>query len=399
MRLKQKSRIHDGVCWSVAWDPTGVRLVSTGEDRRIKLLRQADMSVETITEASESSAKHTRTIRRVSWRGDSRMIAACSFDSTISLWNVSHSDTVRFVTQLSGQENEVKGVCFSACGEQLATCSRDKSIWIFDVSGFLRRSSVSESAGFQEVQSGKAVEDGEFVFPASPSMVVRGDEVECLAILQGHTQDVKSVKFSPHDSHMLVSVSYDDSIKIWRSTSSDDWELSETLRGHIGTVWDVSFNPESTSEFATVSADGTMKIWSNQPPSNPISASKSYLLSGPLGVSSRHHRTSTSFSPVSESWSCQTIQLTSSQIDGIPPPAIHSVDWTRQGLIATACGDNTIRLFLRKGLTNIPISTVKTDSEPNCVSFNPKENLLAVAFDDGSVGIYEIEDYDFLMSV
>jgi WD40 repeat protein len=396
LKLRERLQAHQGLCWNVSWDPSGTLLASCGGDRNIQIWTVNEIKATQLNVSSEPSRKHSRTIRRVAWRRDSGMISAASFDSTISLWSVDKDNGISFATQLSGQENEVKGVSFSPSGEELATCSRDKSIWLFDVSSLLKRSS-SGSSEFQQVQAGGATEEGEFVFPSSPSMVERtsAEDLECLAILEGHSQDVKSVKFSPHDPHMLVSVSYDDSIKIWRSTTSDDWELSETLRGHSGTVWDVVFNPSTISEFVTVSADGSMKIWSSNPPQNPIPASSSYLLSGPLGVSSRHHRAATSFSAVSESWSCQTIQITSSQIPGIPPPVVCSVDWSKNGLIALACGDNAVRLYARKGMSTIPICTIKTESEPNSVAISPTEGLLAVGLDDGSVNLYTIDESIF----
>jgi WD40 repeat protein len=349
----------------------------------------------------DDQVKHTRTIRRIAWRADSRMIAAASFDSTVSLWYSSIKDGLEFLVKLSGQESEVKCVSFSPCGEYLATCSRDKSIWVFDTSGLLGESRNSGSDEFQRLQLEEESQEGEFVFPTSPSVVrsrgLRTEELECLAILEGHSQDVKALRFHPLDPHMLVSVSYDDSIKIWRSTTSDDWELSETLRGHKGTVWDICFNPSCRSEFVTVSADGSMKIWTSNPPQSPIPASSAYLLSGPLGASSRHHMKANSYDLISESWSCQTIQVTSTRTEGIPPAPVYSVDWTEDGLLAVACGDDTIRIYKRHGRSTIPACTIKLDSEPNCVSFRPvrSENgsrLLAVAQDDGLVSIYEVDD-------
>jgi WD40 repeat protein len=75
-------------------------------------------------------------------------------------------------------------------------------------------------------------------------------------------QDVKMVCWHPK-GEVLVSCSYDDSIKVWID-SDGEWECAQTLAGpglgHSSTVWGIAFDREGR-QMVSCSDDQTLRVW------------------------------------------------------------------------------------------------------------------------------------------
>jgi WD40 repeat protein len=249
-------------------------------------------SLTNFAQQSTVSGGHKRSIRSCAWKPNSvgeSVLATGSFDASAGIWrrweegagskaeaaremdftsglaggdgggekdgDDAEDEEWRFAVVLDGHDSEIKSLGFAPTAPLLATCSRDKSVWIWE-----------------------ELED---------------DNFETVAVLQEHEGDVKCVAWSPAEE-LLASGSYDDQIRLWRE-DVDDWACCAVLEGHGGTVWWVEFEgaervgalakSESLSEaqknflqgrdqagprLASCSDDMSIRIWKRIPKDKPV---------------------------------------------------------------------------------------------------------------------------------
>ncbi|KAF9239327.1 WD40-repeat-containing domain protein [Melanogaster broomeanus] len=226
---------HDERAWQVAWNPTKPLLASCSADKTVRLYSYhndgQDPSKIVFSHVTTIPTGHSKTVRSIAWAPSGKTLATGSFDSNVGIWerrepsdddeDPSESEDWECVTLLEGHETECKSVAYSATGTLLASCSRDKTVWVWEVQP-----------------------DADF---------------ECMGVLMEHSQDVKCVAWHPTEE-ILASASYDDTIKLYVDDPSEDWYCFATLSGHQGTVWSLAWAPRG-DYLASSSDDLTIRIW------------------------------------------------------------------------------------------------------------------------------------------
>ncbi|KAL7275981.1 Cytosolic iron-sulfur protein assembly protein [Rhizina undulata] len=352
MHLKKVTSLppHADRVWQTSVHPSRPLLATASSDKTVRI-----SSLCTYNTLSTIEGGHKRSIRSVAWKPGTKgesVLATGSFDATAGIWRRYEDDSAaatggeyqdeeeeewRFAVVLDGHENEIKSVAWSAGGTFLATCSRDKSVWVWE-----------------------EMDD---------------DNFETIAVMQEHTQDVKCVTWHPEEE-LLASASYDDTIRLYRE-DIDDWTCCSLLEGHTSTVWCLSFepltapnfSPTRSSRLASCSDDQSVRIWTriSQSTSRSNSGAPPSILRG---------------NPVEEDWK-MTATLPQSH-----SRAIYSISWSKQsGRIVSAGGDGKIVVY-----EEVLVVTSAEDEGGNTemVDGEAKTEWRVVAEMEGAHGVFEI---------
>lgn len=268
--------------WLSAPHPTLPLIATCSSDRCVRIY-----SLKTFNLHSTIEGGHKRSIRSCAWKpsahrlqvdntegqgGEDRyrtgtetelVLATGSFDSTAGIWKYTYPSLEtgdgsergldqgeedkewRFSIILEGHDSEIKSVAWSSHGNLLATCSRDKSVWIWE--------DLSSTPSYANTNSHfplDAVEDE--------------DTFETVAVLQEHDADVKYVTWHPKED-LIASAGYDETIRFWREDADgmggDDWGCVGVIEagensdvGHRGTIWAVEFEPADLPGLASLSS-------------------------------------------------------------------------------------------------------------------------------------------------
>ncbi|KAI9886749.1 MAG: hypothetical protein M1823_001458 [Watsoniomyces obsoletus] len=394
--------------WLSAPHPSLPLLATCSSDRSVRIY-----SLRTFRLHSTIEGGHKRSIRTCAWKptptssssngksnnetggGGESVLVTGSFDASAGVWKrwnegvigqsvLDHNsnnrrdeegdedededsdDGWRFAVILEGHDSEIKSVAWSCAGNFLATCSRDKSVWIWeDINDHDAGGMSGEGAMIGAGRLGGGGGTGE-------------DDYETVAVLQDHEADVKCVVWHPHDNRFLASASYDETIRLYREDEDEgDWLCVAVLRGHGGTVWFIDFEGinyarrrrlkegrtqaargeyersggQEEARLISCSDDLTIRIWRRQ----RGTSSSSDIEDSTNGV--EHKKTKnkypSTFKPNSHS-SSEEEWIQESILPQRHDQAIYCVNWSkRSGRVVSTGGDGRIIVYEERCVDHI----------------------------------------------
>lgn len=318
---------------------------------------------------------HQEDVWNAAWNPTGSLLATCGTDKTIRIWGLEGDSWVCKTVLTDTHSKTIRSVSWSPCGNMLSSASFDGTVCVWNKrKGEFQCTSTLEGHE-NEVKSTAWSPSGAFLATCSRDKSVwiwevleDGDEFECASVLHQHIQDVKHVRWHPTEE-LLVSCGYDDTIKMYKE-DDDDWYCCASLEGHESTVWSIAFDA-SGDRLASCSGDQTVKIWRAYKPGNPE------------GIPTPNKDTV---------WKCVCT------LSGYHQRAVYDISWSwHSGLIATACGDDIIRIFKETfsqdpNQPNFSLVCEKKahNTDINCIAWNPKDpTLLASCSDDSTVCLWK----------
>jgi guanine nucleotide-binding protein subunit beta-2-like 1 protein len=202
---------------SVPVDPTSNYIVSASRDKSI-ILWELKRDDDNYGSARRCLKGHSHFIQDVVMSYDGQFCLSASWDGTLRLWDI---NTGRTAKRFVGHTKDVLSVAFSPDNRQIISGSRDKTIRLWNTLGECK-------------------------------FVIEG--------VEGHSDWVSCVRFSPSRDPTIISCGWDKLFKAWNLTNC---RLKCNLIGHNGYLNTITVSPDG-SLCASGGKDGLAMLWDLQ---------------------------------------------------------------------------------------------------------------------------------------
>ncbi|GAM28763.1 hypothetical protein SAMD00019534_119390 [Acytostelium subglobosum LB1] len=216
---------------------------------------------------------HTADISEVAWSFDGKMLATCSFDKSIIIWDCT-STSFKMIKQLSEHKGIVKGLAWDPIGRYLATQSDDKSVIIWRCSDWQVETTITEP--FQQENTSFFLRpcwspDGQTLCAphgvnnhSQTAVIIQRTSWEVGCAFVGHKKPISIARYSPviftmgkkHTPYCcIVLAGLDNTITMWSSATPRPVMVTRTLFEQ--SIQDISWAPDGHSMICC-STDGTV---------------------------------------------------------------------------------------------------------------------------------------------
>ncbi|MRG94720.1 protein kinase [Polyangium spumosum] len=241
-------RGHEGRVWWAAWSPEGRRIVTASEDRTARVWN-ADGTGQTM-----ALRGHEDRVWSAAWSPEGGRIVTASEDGTARVWS---AESGKEILVLRGHEAGVLSAGWSPDGRRVVTASRDRTIRVHELDA-TRESLVFR--GHEDVVSSAAWSaDGQRIVSASrdkTARIWRADGKGDPLVLRGHDNWLWSASFDPGGEY-VVTTSQDFTARVWRADGKGE---PLVLRGHGDSVWSAEWSPDG-QRVVTASKDKTARMY------------------------------------------------------------------------------------------------------------------------------------------
>lgn len=324
---------------------------------------------------------HKGTVWNVAFSTDGKQVASCSGDGTVKIWDASSGEEK---LTLKGHTDTVWSVAFSSAGGLIGTGSHDRTAKVWDASSGRETLTLRGHTG--EVIGVAFSPDGRRIATTSDDRTVKlwdassGQET---LTFRGHSATVYSVAYSP-DGNRIASSSGDGIVIVWDAITGQE---TLTLKGHGNLVWSAVFSPDG-KRIASGSWDRTVRVW------DAVSGEEMLMLKGhadyvyKVAFSPDGKRIASSgqdrMVKVWDAVSGQEMQTLKGHVDRVYCVAF-SPDGKR---IATGGDDRTVKVWDATSNQEMPTFTGHIDRVWT-VSFSPDGKRIASSSDDGTVKVWD----------